>query len=96
MAYSDIALLANDQDFRQRIAAAASVEQVDMGEDQPVLWAMNHQWQFAAVPGFGDKYAYAIATGVVRPGNDPTVITDPDILSAMQALFPDALQDEPE
>jgi hypothetical protein len=40
----------------------------------------------AAVPGFGEKYSYAIATGVVRPGNDPAVISDGDILSAVQAI----------
>lgn len=92
MAFSDVALLALDQDFRMRIAACATQEGIEMGEDQPPVWAMNHQWEFAGVPGFGDKYAYAIATGVVRPGNDPTVITDGDILSAMQALFPDATE----
>lgn len=82
MAYSDIALLNSDSDFRQRTTACASTE----GETDPVTWANEHSWQMAGTPGFGDKYASAIISGVVRPGNDPSVISDGDILAAVQAL----------
>lgn len=87
MAYSDIALLSSDSDFMQRTRACAATE----GEADPVAWVSEHQWAMAATPTFGEKYGYAVATGVVRPGNDPTVISDGDILSAVQAL-----QAEPE
>lgn len=80
--YSDIALLSSDNDFIMRTRACAATE----GELDPVQWSQDHQWQMAATPGFGDAYAYALATGIVRPGNDPSVITDPMILSAVQAL----------
>lgn len=85
MAYSDQALLSNDSDFLQRIAACAAIE-IDLGETHPVTWGANHQWQIAASPGFGDKYASALAAGVPRPGNDPAVISDGDILSAVQVI----------
>lgn len=85
MAYSDQALLSNDPDFRDRIAACASIE-VDLGEIHPVTWAVNNQWTISAAPGFGDAYASAIINGIVRPGNDPSVISDGDILAAVQSL----------
>ena len=40
----------------------------------------------AASPGFADAYEYALNTDVERPGNDPAVITDGQILAAVQAL----------
>lgn len=82
MAYSDVALLSADNDFILRTRAAVAQE----GEPDPVGWSNDHQWQMAGAPGFGDKYAYALASNVPRPGNDPSVISDPEILSAVQAL----------
>lgn len=85
MSYSDQALLSVDQDFMTRLAACAAVE-IELGDEHPMVWSARNQWAVAASPGFADKYAYAIATGVNRPGNDPAVISDGDILSAVQAL----------
>lgn len=82
MAYSDVALLEGDSDFRQRTRACVSQE----GELDPIGWSNEHSWQMAGTPGFGDAYAYALNAGVERPGNDPAVISDPMILSAVQAL----------
>lgn len=82
MAYSDISLLESDTDFRQRTRACAATE----GEADPVDWSNQYSWQMAAMPGFGEKYAYALATNVPRPGWDPSVISDPEILSAVQSL----------
>lgn len=82
MAYYDIALLSADADFIDRHRAAAATE----GEADPVDWSQSHQWQMAAVPGFGEKYAYAILTGVEHPGRDQAVIGDDEILSAVQAI----------
>lgn len=84
MAYSDIALLSSDSDFIMRVSACAATESIA----EPNRWAMDHQWQMAAVPTFGEKYAYAIATGVARPGNDQSVIGDGEILSAVQSMEP--------
>lgn len=82
MAFSDIALLSADNDFIMRTRACVAVE----GVADPVEWAAVHQWAMAATPSFGDKYASALAAGVPRPGNDPSVISDPDILSAVQVI----------
>ena len=85
MAYSDQALLAQDNDFIFRVAACAAVE-IDLVDQQPTQWAQENIWMIAAAPTFADKYAYALNTGVNRPGNDQSVISDPEILSAVQAL----------
>lgn len=82
MAYSDVSLLASDSDFMQRTRACVSIE----GEPEPVEWSNDHQWEMAATPGFGEKYTYAILTGNPRPGWDESVISDPDILSAVQTI----------
>ena len=82
MAYSDVALLAQDSDFILRTRAAVSQE----GEPDPVTWSNEHVWPMAGSPGFGDAYASALAGGIYRPGNDQAVISDSMILSAVQAL----------
>lgn len=82
MAYSDVAQLSADNDFILRTRACAATE----GAVDPVQWAADNQWQMAAMPGFGEKYAYAVATDNPRPGHDQSVISDPDILSAVQSL----------
>lgn len=83
MAYSDIALLSSDNDFIQRTRACYANETTS----DPIEWARDHQWQMAGMPGFGDAYASAILNGIERPGNDPAVISDSQILSAVQALM---------
>lgn len=83
MAFSDIALLSADNDFIMRTRACVATE----GEADVVGWSNAHQWQMAATPGFGDQYASALAAEIPRPGNDPSVITDPQILSAVQTLM---------
>jgi hypothetical protein len=85
MAYSDIALLAVDQDFRGRIAASAASEN-DHLPIHPLMFADTYQWQIAGAPGFGEAYASAIAGDVPRPGNDPSVISDAQILAVVQPI----------
>lgn len=82
MAYFDIALLSADNDFLNRCTACATGESID----DPKPWTIDHQWQLASTPGFGEKYAYAIATGITNPGRVESVISDGDILSAVQSL----------
>lgn len=85
MSYSSQAQLSNDSDFIQRTAAAAAVEVPKT--HQPQQWAVDHIWWMAASPGFADAYESALAGSVDRPGNDPAVISDAQILSAIQALL---------
>jgi hypothetical protein len=87
MAYSDVALLAADYDFQLRVSACIAIETADALEaPNAPMWAAEHAWQMAAQPGFGDAYASAIVGGVPRPGNDPSVITDGQILAAIQSI----------
>ena len=46
------------------------------------------QWQCAAEPGWGEAWESAIAGGTTDIGNDPGVITDGMILSAVQKHLP--------
>ena len=82
MGYYDVSLLAGDNDFIQRTRACAATE----GETDPVGWVNDHIWELAGTPGFGEKYSYAIDTGVENPGRNESVITDGDILAAVQAI----------
>lgn len=89
MAYWDQALLAQDQEFIQRVAASAAVE-VDLPDGNSVLtWAMNNVWLVAAAPGFADDYASALAGSVPNPGRDPGVISDDELRAAVQVVAAD-------
>jgi hypothetical protein len=88
MAYYDISLLASDQDFAQRTMACYATETLaDVAAQDPSQWWSLHAWDMAAMPGFSDAYASALAGGVESPGRDPAVITDPQILSAVQTIL---------
>lgn len=99
MAYADIAALQIDPDFSRRTMAAYAQETLaDQGNDtDPGSWQAFHSWDMASQPGFGEAYASALVNHPdepdYRPGNDPAVITDGQILSAVQGLLP---QPEPD
>ena len=86
MAYYDVALLSGDSDFLSRCAAAYATETLADDSTNPGQWANENGWDLAAQPGFGDAYASALAGGVENPGRDPGVITDPQILAAVQGM----------
>ena len=90
MSYASQAQLSNDSDFLSRTAAAAAVEVPKT--HQPTQWAADHIWWMAAAPGFAAAYESALAADVDRPGLDPSVISDAQILSAVQALLTEADQ----
>lgn len=84
MSYYETGLLSRDMDFLLRIAACYALE---TRSNDPESWANQHMWQMASAPGFGDAYAYAINNGNETPGKDPAVITDGQILAAVQQLI---------
>ena len=87
MAYWDVSQLAADSDFLLRVSACYSTETAgDAGADYPTGWASEHIWAIAGAPGFGDAYASAVAGDVPNPGRDPAVISDEEILAAVQAV----------
>lgn len=82
MSYSSLAQLQTDTYFRRRVTACAA----EQNKPDPEQWAEDNSWQMAAMPGFSDAYASALETGVTNPGDDPSVITDPQILAAVQSI----------
>lgn len=88
MSYSSLAALASDGAFRDRVAACAAEQQTQAGADlgglHPTAWADQNLWQIAASPGFADAYQYAIDSGVQDPGGSAEVVTDAQILAAVQ------------
>lgn len=87
MAYYDVALLATNNDFAQRCQACFAVEDTDH-DDDPAVWWSAHAWHMAAQPGFGDAYASALVSDSANPGRDQAVISDGQILAAVQTLDP--------
>lgn len=90
MVYHDIGQLSRDQDFLLRVAACHAVEQLTRETEVPVnseIWAGQNAWQMAAQPGFGDAYTYALNSDNESPGKDPSVITDAQILAAVQSIL---------
>jgi hypothetical protein len=53
-------------------------------------WVQRNNYLWACSPSWGDKWAYALAAHPdepdYEPGKDEAVITDGDILAAVQAL----------
>ena len=84
MSYQAQATLSYDGEFINRVAACAA-EEIPKTH-KPQVWAADHIWWIAAAPGFSESYGYALETGVEHPGADPAVITDAQILGAVQAL----------
>jgi hypothetical protein len=89
MGYADVAALQQDADFARRTQACYATETLDGDGTDPGTWQAMHSWVMAAQPGFGDAYASALAQEPPnpRPGNDPSVITDSQILGAVQAIL---------
>ena len=80
--YYTLALMVNDQHLNLRLIACAAVEGIpDAGQ-----FITDHIWEFMAMPEWAAKYQYALDTGVADPGLSLSVISDEDILSAVQLV----------
>lgn len=86
MGYYETGLLSRDMNFLLRVAACYATE---TRSPDPETWANMHMWQIAAAPGFGDAYSYAFNSEPPNPapGKDPAVITDGQILAAVQYIM---------
>jgi hypothetical protein len=86
MSYNSIVEIAQSESLRGRITAAAAAE----GIDYPEQWASTAMWKLAASPGWADKWDSANDSYTVNANPDTgartDVISDGDILSAVQAL----------
>lgn len=82
MSYRDIAELANDENLRRRILACA----VQEGVEDVDAWVSQNLITIAAQPGWDAAWGSAREARRYPIGDDPGVITDGMILSAVQAL----------
>ena len=87
MSYATQSLLANDLDFIARCNAAAAEEIPPASPTNPLAYVQQFIWNLAASPGFDAAYDSALAAGIARPGWESSVVSDGQILSAMQALL---------
>lgn len=83
MSYTSISKCADDGHFNARITACCAQE----GITNPQQEASEIRWAVAAKSDIEAAYAYALNAGNPSPGADPTVITDGQILSAVQSIY---------
>jgi hypothetical protein len=87
-------LIANDTDMLSRVAQAAAQEGVAAAGIDPDIWTWEWRRVWAAAPGWSEAWESALAAHPpetepdYRPGADPAVITDPQILSQVQSMTP--------
>jgi hypothetical protein len=84
MSYSSINLCVNDGAFMGRLIACCA----DEGEENPYQVAESLKWDVATADDIEAAYASALAAENPNPGGDEAVITDQQILSAVQANLP--------
>lgn len=89
MTYLSTAQMADNYTMQRRVAVAAA-EQNAPGND-PFAWTVENKYEWAAAPGWGPAWDSALASHPddpeYDPGADPGVITDPMILSQVQAML---------
>ena len=83
MSYADVAAMAADPGLADRIKGCAATEGI-LDAD---AWWYTHRWLLAASPGWAEAWAYARSSGKESIGLDEAVITDGDILAAVQTLI---------
>lgn len=88
MSYSTQAKMARDQQLLDRVTACAATQNIQ----EPTTWAYSKQWALSAEPGWDDAYAYALQNDNRSPGEDPAVISDGMILSAVQSMISNSTQ----
>lgn len=90
MSYLNQSEIAGNSSMFARVAQAAA----EQGETDPDGWTHTHRRTWAAAPGWDDAWASAKAahendpegSPTYDPGADEAVITDPMILSQIQAM----------
>lgn len=84
MSYTTIHQCASDPAFMARLEAAAAQE----GHENP-NYAMSEllRWPVSTKTDIAAAYESAVLNGNENPGGDPAVITDAQILSAVQPIL---------
>ena len=100
--YLAISEIAQDQYMNDRMRAAVTQQAylgtIPLGVNDAPQWVASNAYVWAASPSWGEKWASAQAghpdEPAYEPGADASVITDPDILSTVQALIPSLAERE--
>lgn len=88
MSYHAQHQMAYDSALNGRVTAAvASENQAGNTEADPERWTADNRHYWAASPGWADAWESALASDNPDPGADEAVITDQQILSAVQSLL---------
>jgi hypothetical protein len=83
MSYAIQAVMAQDNDLTERVAAAAA----EQGwYNNPRGWATRNQWQIVSKTDWVTAYSAAVQAGRGAPGHDNDIITDSMILASVQPL----------
>lgn len=84
MSYNTIHQCANDEAFQNRLVACAAQE----GEESPEYsMSVKLRWPVSSLTDIEEAYEYAVNSDNPNPGGDDTVITDAQILSAVQYIL---------
>ena len=91
MSYNSIVQMAQSESLANRITAAAASE----GIPDPVGWTRENTWKFATQEGGSEAWAYAFDNLNANQNPDigyrTDVISDEQILAAVQALNPEVV-----
>lgn len=83
MSYLDITRMTESAGLAGRITACAASE----GITYPEMWRQTATWAVCSQPGWDEAWASAAAAGIDGdPGERGDVITDAQILAAVQAV----------
>lgn len=79
-------LVQQDVDLQRRVAACAQKEATaaDVAIGDPLDWAFERSWEYAMTGDWVAKVESALVAGIISWGQDPSVISDGDILSYVQ------------
>jgi hypothetical protein len=91
--YLAISGIANDANVTERMRASGA-QQAHLGNapaiTDPIQWVADNRYIWAASPGWGEAWDFALASHPdnpnYQPGADPAVITDAMILATVQEL----------
>ena len=92
MSFATIAKSARDMTLADRVTACCAGEITANNElADPSSVMSTLMWPVSAASDIEAAYASALAADNPNPGGDETVVTDPMILSAVQANWPPGL-----
>ena len=94
--YSTIAQIVDTTAFSERLTACAAQQ----GSTDPTKWVWTNRYQLASTPSWAEKVDYWRAANPEAPDDgwaiDQAVISDSDILAAIQPLLNPPPPPEPE